>query len=77
MDRANLRAALARDVAARIRYRGQPLAGAALAAVARLGGDGGLIAVDRRGNVAMPFNCEAMLRGCIGRRRRAVVEVAA
>jgi beta-aspartyl-peptidase (threonine type) len=73
-------AALAHDVAARIGCRGQPLAGAAraaLAAVARLGGDGGLIAVDRRGNVAMPFNSEAMLRGCIELRRRAVVEVAA
>lgn len=38
-----------------------------VAAIARLGGDGGLVAVDRRGNIAMPFNSEAMLRGCIGR----------
>jgi L-asparaginase / beta-aspartyl-peptidase len=65
-----MRTALAHDVAARVRYRGESLARAAagaLAAIARLGGDGGLVAVDRRGNIAMPFNSEAMLRGCIGR----------
>ena len=28
-----------------------------------LGGDGGLIAVDSKGNVAMPFNTEGMYRG--------------
>jgi beta-aspartyl-peptidase (threonine type) len=27
------------------------------------GGDGGLIAVDRNGNIAMPFNTNAMFRG--------------
>jgi L-asparaginase / beta-aspartyl-peptidase len=65
-----MRTALAHDVAARVRYRGESLrraAAAALDAIARLGGDGGLVAVDRRGNIAMPFNSEAMLRGCIGR----------
>ena len=35
----------------------------ALARVAALGGDGGLIAVDRAGNVAMPFVSEGMYRG--------------
>ncbi len=29
-----------------------------------IGGDGGLIAVDRKGNIAMPFNTEGMYRGC-------------
>ena len=65
-----LRTALAHDVAARMRYRGESLrraAAGALAAIARLGGDGGLVAIDRRGNIAMPFNSEAMLRGCVGR----------
>jgi isoaspartyl peptidase/L-asparaginase-like protein (Ntn-hydrolase superfamily) len=69
-----MRTALAHDVAARMRYRGESLRRAtagALAAIARLGGDGGLVAVDRRGNIAMPFNSEAMLRGCIGRDGRA------
>lgn len=30
-----------------------------------LGGDGGLIAVDRNGNISMPFNTEGMYRGFI------------
>ena len=71
MGEAFIRAAVAYDVAARMRYRNVPLgkaAAAALANVARLGGDGGLIAVDRRGNVAMPFNSEGMYRGSIDRR---------
>ncbi len=38
---------------------------AALRKLARIGGDGGLIALDRRGNIAMPFNSEGMLRACI------------
>jgi len=28
-----------------------------------LGGEGGLIAVDREGNVSLPFNSEGMYRG--------------
>jgi beta-aspartyl-peptidase (threonine type) len=30
-----------------------------------LGGDGGLIAVDREGNIALPFNTAGMYRGYI------------
>jgi beta-aspartyl-peptidase (threonine type) len=66
-----LRSVLAFNVAARMRYRGESLTragGAALAQVARLGGRGGLIAVDRRGRIAMPFNSEGMYRACIDRR---------
>nr|WP_199156461.1 isoaspartyl peptidase/L-asparaginase [Pedobacter sp. ASV2] len=33
--------------------------------VGKMGGDGGLIALDRKGNVAMPFNTEGMYRGTI------------
>lgn len=65
LGEAFIRAAVAHDVAARMRYLGQPLARAAAAAlrnVARLGGDGGLVALDRRGNIAMPFNSEGMYR---------------
>ena len=71
-----IRTALAHEVAARMRYRGEPLARAAraaLAAIARLGGDGGLVAVDRRGHLAMPYNSEAMFRACIGRDGKARV----
>lgn len=73
-----VRAVLAYDVAARMRYAGEPLrraATGALAQVARLGSSGGLIAVDRRGNVAMPFNTEGMYRGAIGRDGRVVVAI--
>src|SRR2546429_157788 len=71
-----LRSVLAFNVAARMRYRGESLAragGAALAQVARLGGRGGLIAVDRRGRIAMPFNSEGMYRGCIDLRGRCMI----
>jgi len=31
--------------------------------MAELGGTGGLVAIDRQGNVAMPFNTPGMYRG--------------
>lgn len=60
-----IRATVARDVAARVELLRQPLVQAAQATidkVAKLGGDGGLITVDRQGNIAMPFNSEGMYR---------------
>ncbi|QNE40500.1 isoaspartyl peptidase/L-asparaginase [Hymenobacter sp. NBH84] len=63
-----IRATVARDVAARMEYQKLPLAQAAQATiekVGKMGGDGGLIAVDRQGNIAMPFNSEGMYRGYI------------
>lgn len=53
------------DVAARMKYKGLELSGAAAEAidhVTALAGEGGLIAVDRNGNVALPFNSEGMYR---------------
>lgn len=64
-----IRLAIAHEVCARMRYRGDSLARAAafaLARLKRLGGDGGLVAVDRRGTIAMPFNSRGMLRACVG-----------
>ncbi len=61
-----IRVAAAHEIAARLRLTGEALqsaAAAALAAVASLGGDGGLIALDRQGNYAMPFNSRGMYRG--------------
>jgi L-asparaginase / beta-aspartyl-peptidase len=78
LGEAFIRAAVAYDVGARMLYRKDSLrkaAAAALAAVARLGGDGGLIAVDRRGNVAMPFNSEGMYRASVDRRGKSRVEI--
>ena len=46
-----------------------------LKAVAALGADGGVIAVDRRGSVAMPFNSDGMFRACIDRRGRRTIAI--
>jgi len=43
--------------------------------VSRIGGDGGLVALDRRGNIAMPFNSEAMFRACVGADGRRLVKI--
>jgi len=40
-----------------------------------LGGDGGLIAVDKNGNIAMPFNTSGMYRGYIDASGKIVVEI--
>ena len=64
-----LRNVVAHDIAARIAYGGATLAAAAdaviLQRVPELGGDGGAIAVDRDGNIAMPFSTVGMYRGWI------------
>lgn len=60
-----IRRVLAFDVAARMQYLGEGLvaaADAALAEVGAMGGAGGLIAVDRSGHVALPFNSPGMYR---------------
>lgn len=61
-----MRAAVAADISARVRYGKQGLQQAAedaLQDVAFLGGDGGLIAVDVLGSVVTPFLSEGMKRG--------------
>jgi len=78
LGEAFIRAVVGHDVAARMRYRRETLARASAAAlrnVARLGGDGGLIAIDRRGNIAMPFSSEGMYRAAIGRDGRARIAI--
>ncbi|AOB30637.1 isoaspartyl peptidase [Bordetella sp. H567] len=55
------------DVAAQMEYRGVSLEEAAHSVMheklPRIGGKGGLIAVDAKGNVSLPFNTEGMYRG--------------
>ncbi len=56
------------DVAARMKYKNLSLENAAFETIEHLrkiGGEGGLIAVDAQGNVTLPFNCEGMYRGFI------------
>jgi beta-aspartyl-peptidase (threonine type) len=60
-----IRAVAAHDLAALLEYRGMPLAEAAqtvIDKIGRLGGTGGLIAIDRAGNIALPFNTTGMYR---------------
>jgi beta-aspartyl-peptidase (threonine type) len=64
-----IRVAVAHDVSAQMRYGGKTVERAAadsLEKVGKIGGTGGLIALDRRGNFAMPFNTSGMYRGWIG-----------
>ena len=73
-----IRATAAREVAARMECRGMSLKEAAQAAldkVARLGGTGGLIAIDREGNVTLPFNTAGMYRGHVSSDGKIVVEI--
>lgn len=63
-----IRKAIAHDVAARMAYAGIPLknaCAATLAALTEAGGAGGFVALDSRGNAALPFNTPGMYRGCI------------
>ena len=56
------------DLAARMKYRGLSLEDAARETIdhlAKINGEGGLIAVDTHGNITMPFNSEGMYRGFI------------
>jgi beta-aspartyl-peptidase (threonine type) len=61
-----IRAAVAHDICARVAYKGQTLQEAAdeviLREIPAMGGDGGAIALDRDGNIAMPFNTSGMYR---------------
>lgn len=62
-----IRGVIAHEISALMKYRGLPVDEAARAAIrgrlAALGGDGGVIVVDREGNIAMEFNTEGMFRG--------------
>ncbi|MCE2915768.1 MAG: isoaspartyl peptidase/L-asparaginase [Rubrivivax sp.] len=61
-----IRGCVAHDVHARMVYAGLPLADAAHRAIteslAPLGGSGGLVAIDRQGRIAMPYNSDGMYR---------------
>ncbi|MGY0558109.1 MULTISPECIES: isoaspartyl peptidase/L-asparaginase family protein [unclassified Lysobacter] len=64
-----IRNAVAHDICARVAYRGDSLAEASEEVVNRIvpaaGGDGGAIALDSEGNIAMPFNTGTMYRAWI------------
>ena len=64
-----IRLCVAKTVSDLMEYKGFPLQQAAnemiMEKVPALGGDGGLIAIDKDGNIAMPFNTAGMYRGSI------------
>lgn len=65
-----IRAAVAKDICARVQYQGKSLAEAASDLIhgelVDMGGEGGVVAIDPAGNIVMDFNTEGMYRAAIG-----------
>ncbi len=73
-----IRAAVAHTVSALMEYQNAPLPQAAETALEnakKLGGTGGLIAIDGKGNFAMPFNTSGMYRGTVNADGKITVEI--
>jgi len=73
-----IRYTVARDIASAIEYRAQTPQNAAdqvLKRVADAGGDGGVIVMDKLGNMAVSFNSEGMYRAYIDSTGKPVVEI--
>ncbi len=64
-----IRNVVAYDISALMKYKGLSITDAANEVVMnklqKLGGTGGIIAVDNKGNIAMPFNTAGMFRGYV------------
>jgi beta-aspartyl-peptidase (threonine type) len=73
-----IRVAAAHEVSALMQHRGlklQEAAQTALDTVKQLGGTGGLIAIDKNGEIALPFNTNGMYRGYVDPKGNFVVEI--
>src|ERR1700730_11148867 len=73
-----IRAGVAHNMSALMEYRGMKLQEAAQTALdkaKKLGGEGGLIAIDKNGEVALPFNTNGMYRGYVDPAGKFVVEI--
>jgi beta-aspartyl-peptidase (threonine type) len=74
-----IRLGVARDIASLMEYRAMPVQSAADMVIhqklQKLGGDGGIIAMDKFGNMAVSFNSEGMYRAYIGPDGKPVVEI--
>lgn len=72
-----IRNVVAYDIAALMKYKGMSVQEAANEVVmnklVEKGGDGGVIALDQQGNIAMPFNTAGMFRGYIREKDKPVV----
>ncbi|MCY7376028.1 MAG: isoaspartyl peptidase/L-asparaginase [Pyrinomonadaceae bacterium] len=73
-----IRLGVARDISTQMEYRALPVqqaADSALEKVKKLGGDGGVIAIDKFGNIGISFNSEGMYRAYIDVNGKPVVEI--
>ncbi|MGB3565506.1 MAG: isoaspartyl peptidase/L-asparaginase [Thermoanaerobaculia bacterium] len=74
-----IRYAVAYDICARVELQGLSIEKAAELVIndelKRVGGSGGVIALDNKGNFAMPFNTEGMYRGYIRDDGKPVVQI--
>ncbi|MGB7923188.1 MAG: isoaspartyl peptidase/L-asparaginase [Pyrinomonadaceae bacterium] len=74
-----IRSVVAYDISALMEYKGLTLKDAAnfviMNKLDKLGGTGGVIAIDHQGNIAMPFNTPGMYRGYVGMDGKVVVEI--
>lgn len=74
-----IRAVVAYDISALMEYKGLSLKDAADTVVkdklVKMGGEGGVIAIDKDGNIVMPFNSAGMYRGYVLEDGKVVVEI--
>ncbi len=74
-----IRATIARDICSRVQYQGLDLAAAADAVIngqlRDMGGDGGIIALDRKGNIALSFNTPGMYRASVDVEGKVLVRI--
>jgi beta-aspartyl-peptidase (threonine type) len=74
-----IRLGVARDISALMEYQAQTVQGAADRVIKqklqKLGGDGGIIAIDKYGNIGISFNSEGMYRAYINSDGKPVVEI--
>ena len=74
-----IRLGVARDISALMEYRAMTVQAAADAVIKqklqKLGGDGGVIVMDKFGNMAVSFNTDGMFRAYIGSDGKPVVEI--
>jgi beta-aspartyl-peptidase (threonine type) len=74
-----IRLSVAKDISALMEYRALPIQQAADIVIKQklqnLGGDGGIIAIDKFGNMAISFNSEGMYRAYINAEGKPVVEI--
>jgi beta-aspartyl-peptidase (threonine type) len=73
-----IRAAAAHDIAAMVEYKGLSVAEAGRAVIdkiKRAGGEGGVIVLDRKGNLGMSYSSEGMYRGYVTRKGEVQVKI--